>query len=692
MFNPIHAAMRAIAVLIIGLVFANHTGYFDRIGTVPKAAIQHVDGHQFLIRDVLRYASTGGLTDLFYSSATDTNDDPGLPSQLGVRENGRPLGPAHSMHQDIADQGNGLFSDWTNGLRFSTSDNSDPRTNDRTYSIVQHAETLRLIALPALAFILLAWLQRRRSTDVLLESRLAAAAIRTGVHSPIVWYAVTGALGCYIICCYVFGAPPIPLISPDSTSYWFGYGVVPIGYPVFLWTIYGIFGTLKAVVVAQIIFFVTAILALQSGLARLLGPAAAGLVALLIMISGAHGSTTLYMLSESVFISLILFHLAAASWAFARPTRLNLTLLALTAVACLSVRPAGYFVSGGIFFLALFWSGRRLMVLRWAVCPLILFLIIYYSLGMIARNEPDQSNLGANLFPHTAHLYDGPSPDLNPDLAQALDSPVLRSYQRERKAAHDWLTIQGLEQLSFNLVLSDVFGHLNKHPTNERNVLLRLSLYNIRKHPVGYAETVLQNLNAWFVRQIFCNPPYTGDRLLAEYRYLWDGIVEFQSTHFHKQDLSFEDLKTYFIIKRPSDVPFYSPSANQLKVVKIVFVVTGVLAAAAFMFGYPRPDIAMAAYTATLTLGGALLVSLSTVFIPRYAIPLDPLVIATAALGICCALITASKGMLYATRNWRPRPLAVLFGRGLARQHSGLKLAASGDFPDGRSQPTRITT
>ncbi len=57
-------------------------------------------------------------------------------SQLMVFEDGVPLGPPHSVHADIREQGAGRYSHWTReGLYFSTSDNTDPRTNGRTYEV-----------------------------------------------------------------------------------------------------------------------------------------------------------------------------------------------------------------------------------------------------------------------------------------------------------------------------------------------------------------------------------------------------------------------------------------------------------------------------------------------------------------------------------------------------------------------------
>jgi SAM-dependent methyltransferase len=57
-------------------------------------------------------------------------------SGLTIFENELELGPAHSAHAQIRELGRGAFSHWGTDLYFSTSDNSDPRRNGRTYSII----------------------------------------------------------------------------------------------------------------------------------------------------------------------------------------------------------------------------------------------------------------------------------------------------------------------------------------------------------------------------------------------------------------------------------------------------------------------------------------------------------------------------------------------------------------------------
>lgn len=68
-----------------------------------------------------------------FGTTGDSNSQPTI-SKLRVFEDGRELGPAHSLHATIRNTGKGAFSHWGNSLIFSASDNTDPRTNGRKYT------------------------------------------------------------------------------------------------------------------------------------------------------------------------------------------------------------------------------------------------------------------------------------------------------------------------------------------------------------------------------------------------------------------------------------------------------------------------------------------------------------------------------------------------------------------------------
>lgn len=56
-------------------------------------------------------------------------------SLLRLFEEDLPLGPAHSVHDTVRQSGRGAYSHWGDAIYFSSSDNSDPNTNGRTYRV-----------------------------------------------------------------------------------------------------------------------------------------------------------------------------------------------------------------------------------------------------------------------------------------------------------------------------------------------------------------------------------------------------------------------------------------------------------------------------------------------------------------------------------------------------------------------------
>jgi hypothetical protein len=74
------------------------------------------------------------------TGAADSSERPAQSAYL-VCENGVPLGPAHSLHAEIASKGRGRFSHWATGaFIFSASDNSDPNTNGRVYTAIRSCD------------------------------------------------------------------------------------------------------------------------------------------------------------------------------------------------------------------------------------------------------------------------------------------------------------------------------------------------------------------------------------------------------------------------------------------------------------------------------------------------------------------------------------------------------------------------
>jgi hypothetical protein len=95
---------------------------FEQI--LDKASFVHENGFSYFC----------SLPAWFIFLPSDTSDFP-EGSSLEILENGINLSPTHSLHQEIRDIGLGRFSHWTNGLYFSSSDNSNPITSGKVYAI-----------------------------------------------------------------------------------------------------------------------------------------------------------------------------------------------------------------------------------------------------------------------------------------------------------------------------------------------------------------------------------------------------------------------------------------------------------------------------------------------------------------------------------------------------------------------------
>lgn len=88
---------------------------------------------------------------------TDLRSDvPAAPTRSSARifENGRLLGPGHTVHEDIRRNGGGRYSHWQESLYLSTSDGSDPRTNGRRYEMKVGVALSSRIVVPAFAVLL----------------------------------------------------------------------------------------------------------------------------------------------------------------------------------------------------------------------------------------------------------------------------------------------------------------------------------------------------------------------------------------------------------------------------------------------------------------------------------------------------------------------------------------------------------
>jgi hypothetical protein len=115
-------ALSATAIVALALGIALRP---DGPRSIPPNLIQQESGNAYMVK-----------LDRLYKFAYEI--DPyrqRRPSPLQLTENGLPLGPSHTTHDAIRGSGGGAYSHWGNRLWMSTSDNSDPRFNQRRYQV-----------------------------------------------------------------------------------------------------------------------------------------------------------------------------------------------------------------------------------------------------------------------------------------------------------------------------------------------------------------------------------------------------------------------------------------------------------------------------------------------------------------------------------------------------------------------------
>lgn len=130
-----------ILLVFLNALFLSGDGYFGRGFSQQGENRKMCEGPQTVLTGpFLKLADypggNGYAIDLVSLSSISDDIDHKTRSPLILCEDGKPLGPAHTAHDEVNSMGRGRYSHWLTKLRFSASDNSDPNTNKRAYAIV----------------------------------------------------------------------------------------------------------------------------------------------------------------------------------------------------------------------------------------------------------------------------------------------------------------------------------------------------------------------------------------------------------------------------------------------------------------------------------------------------------------------------------------------------------------------------
>ena len=621
---------------------------------------------------------------LLYGVASDSLYFPGQ-STLQLYEDGKELGPAHSLHDDIRSAGGGRFSHWGNGLGngcviFSTSDNSDPRRNGRTYV----ARFTAVPGLPLFALAIAVWFVSFARLYWISDwcRRVVAIILRT-INSHALWRAAV-LLACLYLCFVLLWLfPRTPILSSDSSGFLLLDVFRSIGYPAFVYGVNAVTGSLLWLSTAQLLIFIGAVIYLYFGAELLFRwPCLAGLLALSLLAYGPVTGTMLWLLSDPLFIALIVIIIGATFHALSKPgADLPLCVLAAAAAALIFVRPAGYFVFGVAVFLAVAWRGQFRRVVIWAITPMVILITVGMSVSYLMRGITTQAVGGYSLFPYVAHLLEARF--VTPDkMKVATDvEAVTRAYAEKRAAQPDW---RARYQFSMNandaiwFTVADIFrknwvdddrvpkpirdlikwrleNGVTATPKNElrkalnelnkllNNEFLQFAMATILNKPFGYLEVVLLTVAATWDSNILAPYPPMPIAILNEYKALEQiardvvRITGIELVPGNADSLA----EGYPVLKRQS-VTFVDGTPNLLvdkrHIAWIVGLVGLVAIPIAIFYRRASPNWLALGAVGTMIHGAVVLTAAARTFVPRYALPIDVVVIVALVLSCDMAL------------------------------------------------------
>jgi len=405
---------RLILAALFGIVFVAGIGTVVLQHIIPSSAqtikatdISHNGGNSYSVTSDLR-----PRWPLLFEIQTDAS---GLSGAI-LTEGGKPLVAPHALHSAILEQGNGRYSHWgtpqESAFIFSTSDNSDPRTNGRKYGIVARpgpsmfGASLMLV-LP-IAILILQGLLFPTSRMI-----YGVAAIAFAVYVSFFFGRVTYGI--------------------DTTIYVQWSEWVPLGYPMFLSGIKTVFG-LRWAGAIQMALLVSACAFVAVSAERLTSRRIVGIAVLLVLLC----CTQIFLMegwlfSEALFIPLIIFNLGAAFFLISEKSVPAALLLATTAALIMFVRPAGYFVPAGILFLMAAQRERFRWTAKWAVLPFIILMGTTYIINHGVRGNGLQSQVGRVLFPHVAFFFEPQfASDENKEFGKIVEQTMAARLEKYR--------------------------------------------------------------------------------------------------------------------------------------------------------------------------------------------------------------------------------------------------------------------
>jgi len=595
--------------------------------SIPVSKVQHYQGNAFYIQ-IPKIQAPFGI------GRSDTNESP-RASRLEFFVDDTPLAP-HQSHADLV-AGKPGFSHWENAIIFSTG-SPDLKASARELKVVVPVR-LPSEALLIAALLVLMILWRRHYLRISALFRLANRFSRQAG-----WVAI-GSFSVLIVWTVWADYPDVPIVSIDGLGYIKWEPKVPVGYPIFVSFIAKLFSSLGAVVFAQVILYCVAVLCLYWQATKdFISPHAAAVIALLLLGAGRIMNYNLTISTDGLFATILIFHMAAALSVWRSLSMAGMIGLGVTAGLAIGIRPAAYFLLGGLFVLFVIIHGQRLRLLKGAGAALLAVMLLFQVVTTVIHGDKSKSLLGLALFPHVMHLFEPSKSAANPQDVAAVDRAT-RDYRlmMREKISSSWEDAYDFEANSFNPVTTIIYHALysgsGKSETRIGEVLTlfeKLAIETALNNPAGYLEIIIINFRAAYTRNVLLvSPPGYENHEGASLRWWMDqsrgnALAGLKILGLTDQADSTEHGR--IAENPPTHLDLLHQFPNNLRLAIPVAIVSLLFGSA---FSHRKRQVSLfGLYALILHFGGTLLVCLSTVSIPRYSTTLDVFLL----IAIGCAI------------------------------------------------------
>src|SRR5437588_9754248 len=343
---------------------------------IDVASIRHSEGNAYVVS--MSGHLPGGFANVLFEVEPDS---PGSPSasRLRLLEDGVQFGVPHSIHADIAQKGQGRFSDWGSDILFSTPDSSSPIKSGRMYSMRYPVSppwwlplALLMGGIAGLSCIfnlshVRAW-QVSSAESTLFGVSEAVYSFATAKRHYLFWGAVA-LVGLYLNTVFVL-LLPAPVAAPDSSTYLIWSLFRTVGYSAFLYGYHQVFPTWEYLPLVQLNLLIAGVVCLSYAVVSVTRSYVIGWLVLALVV---HAENMLLsaadMLTEAPFSACIMMHVAFMYLLF-KGNRTYFGLLAgLSLAAAILIKSVAVVFLGPLLLLLLFLPEWRRPVFLLVLCP-----------------------------------------------------------------------------------------------------------------------------------------------------------------------------------------------------------------------------------------------------------------------------------------------------------------------------------